>query len=747
MRPGGPWLFDQCEVAAKAIALKGLSKRRRTALLSDLKGDYMLYSTVEGVNPGARVSESNPPRIVYALVCDYDHPFTKERLAQALDLQERAKLPLPHWIERSLSGNLHAIWFFAIQMIGPGDVELWKDSLLLLAKKIGADTFYPGFDPRSVFPTQIWTATGEGSWVWEDDEATKLYPLIRKELIEGVFEQAITAWSKARGDSESDLTPERVLPLLQEKFKERFEWPGDFVEGSMGPTFWLDESTSPKSAKVMRNGLYSFSETAASQGKTFWSWVDLLGEVAYSMHKATDFPDRLNGIWYDGKWYHIEPDGTSVWWRQEDSKAIARFLRGKRNMNPKVPKGAKQSELDDALEFIHLNRRVKGASPVAFQPPGVKLCPSGDGQKNINTCLGTVLPPSTGDFYWGPGGGFANLSAYLDAFMPNDSTGERQLDYLLAWMALGYQQAYNLRMKHGHVMVMVGEPGSGKTFFIEVVIKNLFRLVSKPDSYFTSDSRFNGPLYSSGVWAIDDVAKSHIDPVMLASKLKKELTQSLHTAEAKFGQPFPVIWVGRCIIGANLDVDSLQVIPALDEQSNLAKFILLKTCGAGVIDFKAPGLAEKIEAELPAFAAWLLQYQVPERLLTETRFGFKHYHHPEVKDNLDLSNANFSLVEYLKRWLADLMTTEELVGVHEVSYGQPELINSIEASWASDIGHNTPLTRQLYERRFVQRLTNLIDTGKIDHIRHVKYSDGSRKWVVDLRGVRNDLKKKKEEAL
>jgi hypothetical protein len=101
-------------------------------------------------------------------------------------------------------------------------------------------------------------------------------------------------------------------------------------------------------------------------------------------------------------------------------------------------------------------------------------------------------------------------------------------------------------------------------------------------------------------------------------------------------------------------------------------------------------------------------------------------------------------VEYLKRWLADLITTEELAGVHEVSYGQPELINSIEASWASDIGHNTPLTRQLYERRFVQRLTNLIDTGKIDHIRHVKYSDGSRKWVVDLRGVRTDLKKKKE---
>lgn len=742
MAPGGPWMFKQADLQAQVVALAAMNKRARVAELANPAGQYFIYSCAEGVNAGQRITKTNPTRVVYALVVDYDFPFDEARIAEAFARQQALGLPLPHWIEISLSGQLHAIWFFEVPLVGPSEQSLWDAVLKRIAEIIGAKNFYPKMDSKSTSSSQIWTASGKGAWVFLDDAGTQMEPLISKAKLEGILDECVTEWAKESGDRDSEMTPERALPLIQKQWGDKFEWDGPFTEGALGPSFFVEGSTSPKSAHVKRNGIMSYSDHAREQGKTFYSWSDLIGPAAYELHKVAELPERLSGIWTDRKLYFLEPDGTRPYWRDEDKDGIVRYLKTKRGISTKPPKGKLCSPMEDALEFLGSSRRVIAATPIAFRPRGELPSTRNDGSKILNTSTGTVMapefPPEGRVWHWGPGGGFEDLCAHLEKFLPVSPDGVSQVDHLVAWIARFYKGAYRLDMDHGHVLVIVGPPGTGKTFFCEVILSPLFKLVAKAEQFLMGDSRFSQSLYASGLWVIDDTAKSSVDPVMLAARLKQELTQSLHVSEEKFQAAVQVEWKGRCAIFTNTDVDSLQVIPALDDGSNTAKFLLLRTSDAdsGVDFHQSRVLADRIREQLPRFAAWLLSYELPEHLEPEERFGFKFFHHPDVTDKLELANQNFALVEYLRKWASAVARDEVMAGLDRVAYDQFELIRSIDSEWDNGRPHSM-LSRQLYERRFPQRLTHLIETGKLPYLAHQKLDDGQRQWVLDLKMIRN----------
>jgi hypothetical protein len=58
--------------------------------------------------------------------------------------------------------------------------------------------------------------------------------------------------------------------------------------------------------------------------------------------------------------------------------------------------------------------------------------------------------------------------------------------------------------------------------------------------------------------------------------------------------------------------------------------------------------AERIQAELPFFARYLLDYQIPEHCQGEPRFGVKSYHHPELIETAQQSSKTAAFIELLE---------------------------------------------------------------------------------------------------
>ena len=81
----------------------------------------------------------------------------------------------------------------------------------------------------------------------------------------------------------------------------------------------------------------------------------------------------------------------------------------------------------------------------------------------------------------------------------------------------------------------------------------------------------------------------------------------------------------RILLTLNMDPNSLSVIPSLD-QSNRDKIIALRISMDASEDFPSNADIKKIlDEELPYFAAFLLEYDIPKKIAGNNRFGVKSY--------------------------------------------------------------------------------------------------------------------------
>jgi hypothetical protein len=205
--------------------------------------------------------EGNPPRFCYALVGDFDHPLAD---AEVIELC-KACSTVPNWIEKTLSGNWRVVWLFESPI--PVVSFEWMTKFLKAFDKFGFSLtgLLPGLDEKAFTnPTRYWTNSGQ----W-----TKLNPNpISENVTAGWVIKFNTTYNFSREDA-VNIPFDVIIPALKEKYAAGFaEWPGDFVVGSQGPTFWVPASKSPKSAIVHEGGIYTFSGNAS---QSFYTWADL----------------------------------------------------------------------------------------------------------------------------------------------------------------------------------------------------------------------------------------------------------------------------------------------------------------------------------------------------------------------------------------------------------------------------------------------------------------------------------------
>jgi hypothetical protein len=573
------------------------------------------FSGFEGVNPGLRVSKSNPAQFIHALVADYDAPVSQSE-HEAFLARAAADYP-PNFISTTFSRGVRLVWLFESPLPVFSNA-VTKGFLERLRKELRLKRLFPGLDEEAFFSPYQYYHVGRS---WDIVSVRPLPAALLQSWLIGVSDKV--DW-RTQGE-------EIPLNIIAQEVEARFPgvWTGPFELGARGVRFWDPTADCPTAAIVRETGMQCFTGP-----KPFVTWREIFGQRFVDQFKADTIGAAIEGLWFDGRDYWREVGGV---WRSFRKADVALHLRVDHGISDERRRGSNASDLDRTFNQIHAVKTVDGAAPFVFNPDRIVHA---NGRRYLNIARSRLIQPADGPRSWGQD--FPYIAEFLAGFFdPED-----QLDFLLSWLAYGYQQAYRGKPRNGQVSFFAGDVNQGKTLFSNCLCGGLFGGHMDASDYLLGESRFNKELFEVGLWTVDDTLPSS-DPrkqQLYSAMLKKIPANYSFQYHPKFRDQLLLPWAGRVIVTCNADPESIRILPDT-EMSLLDKINLFKIRTARR-DFR--NAAERIQAELPFFARYLLDYQIPEHCQGEPRFGVKSYHHPELIETAQQSSKTAAFIELLE---------------------------------------------------------------------------------------------------
>lgn len=614
-------------------------KKLRDTWINNPETTHCVYSAFEGFIDNQRVSspkneEGNPPLRMHAFIADIDAPLTVQEIEQGI-----GRVPFaPNWLERTLSGNVRLIWLLEKPVSFPNR-RFAIEFLELALTRMKLEMLAVGFDKGAYLdPNRYYTNSGE----WMQGAEGVLSASLLDGWVVAVSEKHI--WKKDRGAV--DIPLPIVQAALEKKYPEFKHWIGDFVEGATGPTFWVEGSSSPKSAIVKPTGMFTFSAHAV---KPFYGWADLLGKTFTDTYVAEAMGRAVDGILFDGQKYWRK-DGYGDWknYTKEDTVAHLAIDRG---LETKKGEGD-ASETSRAIQYIQNWQNVIGAAPFVFQPSGII---NKQGNKFLNTHTRKVCGPSAGPVVWGPEGQMPFLSKFFDGLFHPDSKAAvpgKPLEYFLAWLQRFYKGAYESNLESGQNLFLCGGPGVGKTFLNQGLLPYLMGGGADAESYLLGVSDFNSQLFEVAYWSIDDNSATVNEQThrKYSTMIKKMAANTTFQYHAKFRIPCMVDWTGRCVTTLNRDEASTSIIPDL-AISIMDKIMIFLTADTSPVEFPSRAECHKIiQNEAPHLARFLLDYVAPEYCVGSSRFGVVSFHDSSLVKTAEQGSVTSAFVEILDDW-------------------------------------------------------------------------------------------------
>lgn len=613
-----PWDFKPTEIITSEI--RDNKEARQRWYHSPVTRHYF-YTGTEAANRNQRVSKTdNPPKFIRAFAADFDMVMTDERIAEGI---ARMRLK-PCCIERSLGRKTRLVWL----LMQPIPVESYDFCAFILQKSmvwLKTDLLL-GLDEKAFTDPSRLLCNGS-SW-----KATSAPPIPADEIQAFFVECGAEFHFKSCSDS---LVPLEEVELgLRDKFPG-FTWPEAFVLGAQGPSFWLPASTSTRSAIVKREGMFTFSGSAE---KPFYTWADILGAEFVRRFTVSSIAKATSDTHWDGKQYWRKINGR---YEGLEPPEMMDYLEVTCGLSAKAERGAVAS-IKKARAHIHQHNRIAGAAPFVGRPAG-KIIYQGDAV--LNTYIHNIVKPTDESTPWGPLGKFPFISSYFDALLDPPE----QLAHLLAWYKHFYMSMYHMAPTPGQNIFLMGPPGVGKTLGSRRIFGAAVGGALDASDFLTRATSFNSQMFYKAYWAQDDetMGESASTQAFFAAAIKKATANQEFMSHKKFGVPTMTEWMGRIVITTNLDHVSSRSLGGLDN-SSMDKTSLFRCSGNKHFAFPAKRILEAmIEAELPYFLRWLIEWEVPEHIKRNVRYGFDSHHEKTLLDQAHQSGRSAPFKELL----------------------------------------------------------------------------------------------------
>ncbi len=581
---------------------------------------YNAYSTAEGVDPNQRVSSNNPMRFLHGVCVDWDAKFDDDEFEEIVRRLIDHEYPV-NYISRSYSGGIHAVWLFEspIFMHGPK-----SNSRLLkrIAKEMlldGRDAIARGYDAGN-FEKQHYLLHGH------DWRPVSPQSRIREDLLQ--------YWQYECSKSADFQSQGAAIPLdvVFEEVKRvwpNHAWPGEFVEGSRGPTYWDPggQHKTTNSAIVRDTGMQVFN-----MPKGFYTWSEILSPGFVREYEVGRIGEAIKGYYTDGKNYFVEDGGGGFMVNSKEDTLLD--LQCRHDLNSRPGRNENVSEARRALHLINTSKRVDAGIPFCFTKSRIV---KHENNTYFNTARVRPLSPADSSGEWGEG--FPTIAAWMEHML-----GDEQLKYELAWLAYAYANAYEGKPRRGHAHFLVGPPNCGKTLYNNVILGGLFGGGIKASEYLTGKDDWTDHLFEFGAWLVDDEAPTASNAMHTAftARLKEHIANDTFLIKGKYMKSGRAYWRGRISCTLNDDPVSMRLLPDLD-MSIKDKLMLFK-CNDG---FGFTWETKKtVQDELPTFARWLLAYELPEEMM-EVRFGVKAYVNPDLEGKAKADSRYSHIIELL----------------------------------------------------------------------------------------------------
>jgi len=388
---------------------------------------------------------------------------------------------------------------------------------------------------------------------------------------------------------------------------------------------------------VMRNGKYQSLVYLQTEGK---------GRSPKQPSSVFPLPD----LYYDGS-------GTT-YWRANDSGGWQKI--NERSLELELMAqgyGTKPQGTDPLTPVQRTKRDIQIKQDVVYAGP-LAGCSQGfrevAGQRILVTQSPKIIEPKAGEW--------KTLRQLFENLFKNDTVD--QTPYLYGWFKSAYQSLRTGKHTPGQCLAVAGPPNAGKSLIQNIATAIFGGRAAKPYQFMTGKTAFNAELFGAEHLMIEDESASTDirTRTTLGAFIKMITVNRTQSCHGKNKQALTLTPWWRLTISVNEEPEHLMVLPPMDD-SVKDKIILLKAfrqpmpMPTETSEEKAAFWAQ-LESELPAFLAFLEEYQIPNELRDE-RFGVKTFHNPELLTALSELQPEIRLLNIIDSALVSIRADHE----------------------------------------------------------------------------------------
>ncbi|NOU36249.1 MAG: hypothetical protein HOO88_05725 [Kiritimatiellaceae bacterium] len=583
--------------------------------------DHCYFSGFEGVLQSLRIdSKNNPAVLLHWFVADYDGQVDQHMRDTVLS---RCGDFRPQYLSRTFSGGARLLW----KLETPFPLhrnDLTAKLMRHVKKKLKLAKILVGLDEEALVDPCKYYESGT-DWVHLSDDVIPS-AFIMQWAIESSHNYA---WNKL-GDP---IPIDRVAAEVEKQYPGR--WQGEFAVGVRGVRFWDSSADNQTAAVIRESGMQCFTG-----GQAFVPWSAILGRQFVNQFEADRVGGAVTEVYFDGREYWTQLSNGQ--WQATNKSDMANDLQAERGLSSTVPRGSAASEVVLALNRIRKQQYIACAAPLIHRPKGIVIV---NGQRVLNTSTVEMFQPSE-DSQVDPSRDFPWLSSYFQTlFDPVE-----QLDYFYAWLRRWYASALDGCMLPGQASFFAGAPNTGKTLLSTAILSRIFGGHIDASNFLSGEDNFNSHLFNSAVWAVDDVVpltdtKTHL---RFSALIKKMAANRTFSVREKYRVDKLIEWNGRVVVTCNTDPESIRILPDVD-LSNRDKINLFRVADRDSFTFPR-NVAEIIQAELPFFLRWLLNWTPPDKVLGDSRYGVQTYCEASLFEAARHSSSAYSFLEVLLKF-------------------------------------------------------------------------------------------------